>query len=144
MKWKIEYQASRGFIWVFCESRFSAAGCNAMQDDLHAQPFWQPGSNVLLDYRQAGFDGVSSGELEQVGRYHSAIRDRWGDGRMALLMNAGRDFGLARQYELLNESQVSSKIMVFDNQAAAFQWLDCKEIVHIYRPANPANGIFSS
>ncbi len=127
MKWTIKHQSSPDLFIVDCEGEFTAVDCNSMQDELLSQNDWLPGTGILLDYRDANFAGVRLSELERVGLYHSQLSPRWGPSRMALLMKPGRDFGLARQYELLHESAVSTAMMVFLTTEEAIDWLTQKD-----------------
>lgn len=79
--------------------------------------------NVLIDYREVIFSGLTLDDLRELGKFHESQNEEIGNGRMVLLMKSPRDFGYARQYEMLNESRVSSKMRVFLEEDKAIEWL---------------------
>lgn len=123
MDWKIEHEPSLDFVWVVCEGDFSAEDCGEAKKDFTTRGFWRPGMNVLFDFRATKFNNLNPGELRRAADFHSCLNEEIGNGKMALLMNSVRDFGLARQYELIAEPNVFSQIKVFGDETEAVRWL---------------------
>jgi hypothetical protein len=123
MNWNIKPDASSSFFRIACSERFAVRDCRAMLQDLISRSDWRPGASVLVDYRQTDFTDVNSDQLREMSEFQSNLNDRLGDGRTAVLVKPGRDFGLARQYEMLAESNASTKLMVLFEESEAVRWL---------------------
>ena len=123
MKWTFLFDLPRNFVIVAFEGPYSVTMADSMRDELVSHPKWQPGLRILVDHRKTDFTGVTTENLRIVGERHSAYNSYFDGTRMAFLMKAGRDFGLARQFALMNESYMCAKIMTFDDEQEAIYWL---------------------
>lgn len=94
-----------------------------IKNDFLAQPFWVPGNHVLYDYRETDFNNINLEQLRQMAAFHEANSVGIGGGRMAFLMGSPRDFGFARQYEMITEGKVLSEVRVFQEETQALEWL---------------------
>ena len=122
MKWTIERDRADDFFRVVCSRKFSDSDCRRMLDELAFAEGWQPGANILIDYRETDFTGIQVTDLQIVLNYHKELAPVLGNGKLALLMGSVRDLELARQYESLNEKVVHAKIMVFSDERTAIDW----------------------
>lgn len=123
MHWSIDYDQTSGFIRVTCEGDFTVDDCISLKKDYLARDFWRPGMDILIDYRKTKFNNVGLESIRRIGDFHISQKDLIGGGKQALLMRTARDFGLARQYELITEADVPTKIMVFQDESEALGWL---------------------
>ena len=119
----IEYRSFENYVRVTHCGEYTVRDCNASKTAYLSLPFWKPGMNLLVDYRQATFGFISLEELRQGIDFHAAHKELIGDGRMAFLMGSTRDFGIARQYELATEALVYSKMMAFLDEKKAVEWV---------------------
>jgi hypothetical protein len=94
-----------------------------MKDDFLSREFWKPGMNVLIDYRETIFSNLTLDVLRLIGANHEAKNELIGNGRMAFVMKSPRDFGFARQYEMITEGKVLSQVCVFLDVDKAIAWL---------------------
>lgn len=131
MIWAITFIEPENYIRVSTQGDFTLEDCKKIKEDFIAREFWSPGKNILYDYRETNFDSpLTLNALRKLGEFHESKNAEIGDGRMAFLMKSPRDFGLARQYEMLTEGRVLSKICVFMHEDKALEWLTSETIIH--------------
>jgi hypothetical protein len=123
MNWSIEYSASQNLVKIEVEGVFAAKECLQMIENMLEREFWRPGLGLLVDYRKTNFSGLRLSELRVIAAFHGARNERIGGGKLAFLMGKMRDFGLARQFELVTEAMILSEVMVFLDEREALDWL---------------------
>ena len=123
MDWKVEYEPSANFVRATCVGDFTVEDCIGVKKDFLSREFWRPGMNILIDYRETRFNNLGLDDLRRAGDFHIFKSEEIGPGKLAFLMNSVRDYGLARQYELITEEKVNSKMMVFSDEREALEWL---------------------
>lgn len=123
MVWNITLIEPAHYIKVTTLGDFAIEDCIKMKEDFLSREYWEPGMNILLDYREAVFFNMSLDSIRLIGDFHESKNDQIGGGRMALLMRSPRDFGFARQYEMVTEGRVLSQIFVFLDEDKALEWI---------------------
>jgi len=124
LKWSFSSIEGQNFVRVSSQGDFSIEDCVKIKEELLTKDFWKAGLNILYDYRRTTFESsLTLDALRELGNFHESKNELIGDGRMAFLMKSPRDFGLARQYEMVTEGRVLSQIRVFLNEDKAIEWL---------------------
>jgi hypothetical protein len=123
MEWTIERVPGEAYLVVRTRGEFSIQDHLRMTEDILAQPFWVPGTDVLFDHREVEFGDIGFAEMTAARSAHAAHDAEIGSGKSAMLMGSQRDFGLGRQFELLTEEFVAAKLRVFLDEAEARVWL---------------------
>ncbi len=123
MIWTIELNETASFVKVIAQGDFTIENCFEIKQDFISRDFWYPGMNILIDYRQTTFTNLSLDHLRQIGEFHKTVNEQIGNGRMAFLMKSPRDFGFARQYEMISDGKVLSEVCVFLDENKALEWL---------------------
>lgn len=83
--------------------------------------------NLLYDYRETDFSTITLEAMRAIVTFHELNSEAIGDGRMAFLMGTPRDFGFARQYEMVSEGRVKSRVRVFLDEEKAKKWVETGE-----------------
>lgn len=123
LNWTIELIEPAHFVKVTAEGNFTLEDCLGMKEDFLSRDYWEPGMNVLIDYRQTAFVNIKLDALRAAGIFHEENNEQIGNGKMAFLMKSPHDFGLARQYEMITEGEVLSHVHVFLKEENALKWL---------------------
>lgn len=123
MNWTTTLIEPAHYVRVATQGSFAVEDCFRMKEDFLSREYWKPGMNVLIDYRETSFSNITLDVLRLVGAYHESKNELIGSGRMAFLMRSPRDFGFARQYEMITEGKVSSLVCVFLDEDKALAWL---------------------
>ena len=123
LNWTISLIAPERYLKVTAHGDFVMEDCIRMKEDFIARDFWKPGMNVLIDYRETAFPNLNLDILREIGKFHESKNEEIGGGRMAFLMKSPRDFGFARQYEMITEDKVLSEVCVFLEEGKALRWL---------------------
>jgi hypothetical protein len=123
MNWSVKYVRDKHYVQIVLEGNFTAEGLIQMMEDVVAREFWQPGMNVLTDFRKVEFDADSLAAIRQVSDKRLEKERQIGSGKSALLMNSLADYGRGRQYQLQIESKASADLHVFTDEKEALDWL---------------------
>jgi hypothetical protein len=123
MKWSAEYIPDKHYVCIVAEGDFTVEGQLQMMEDVAARDYWQPGMNILCDFRKLEFNPDSLPVIREVSVNRLKKDAQIGNGKSALLMNSLADYGRGRQYQLLVESKVSAHHRVFTDEKAALDWL---------------------
>lgn len=123
LNWTIDLIEPIYFVRVSAQGDFAVEDCFKMKEDFLLQDYWKPGMNILIDYRKTVFSNINLDILRKIGGFHESKNKQIGNGRMAFLMKSPRDFGFARQYEMITEGRVLSNVRVFLDEDECLQWL---------------------
>ena len=123
MKWSATYIQDKRYVEIVIEGKFTAEGLIQMMDDVITREYWQPGMNVLSDFRKVKFDADSLAAIRKASEGRLKKEKQIGSGKSALLMNSLADYGRGRQYQLLTESKISARLRVFTDEKEAIDWL---------------------
>jgi len=123
LNWTISLIEPAHYVRVSTQGDFAMEDCIRMKKEYLALDYWKPGMNILIDYRQATFSNLTLDILRMIGEFHESKNEEIGGGRMAFLMGTPRDFGFARQYEMITEGKVLSEVCVFLEEEKALRWL---------------------
>lgn len=123
MKWTVEYKEKGRYVRVVTGGVFNVDDHGKMTEDILSREFWTPGMNVLFDHRKLDFGDTGFEAMREASQTHVKNDARIGDGRSAILMKSVSDFGLARQFEMLTDEQISADLHVFLDEKQALRWL---------------------
>jgi hypothetical protein len=121
---KIKIELDKKQFQVKTNGEGTADGINAFLTDIISHPKWTPGMDILLDHRKLNIDNLKIKNIDKVSDYFVKISKQLGDGRIALVMNRDVDFGIARAWELVTESNTDMHIHVFRSLEKAEAWLN--------------------
>jgi len=91
--------------------------------NLYQDPDFDKSLNALWDLRGADVSAFSADHVRQIA---DLVAKEWGRNekfRTALVVSEDFSYGMARMYELLLDSKMSSQIKIFRNITAAREWL---------------------
>ena len=123
MNWTVELIESLNFVKITIWGDFNVEDSLKIIKDFISRDFWEPGMKTMFDCRRIIFYNLALGVLREIGEFYALQNERIGDGKMALLMGSPRDFGIARQFEMLTEGKILSQVHVFLNETEAVSWL---------------------
>jgi hypothetical protein len=123
MNWTIEYDENGHFVRVVIAGKFKPESIATMADELFAQSFWHPNMNVLFDHNKLDFGVTEVDTWRDLSDLHVKNNNRFGTGKVAFLMKSLPDFARGRQYELLAQKKVNSKLRIFIDENEALNWV---------------------
>lgn len=124
MDWELELNQDKTTFNIKAAGTFVTDDCIAIKLGFLAHPEWRPGINLFYDYRDTDFSTITLEALRGIVAFHESNSELIGDGRMAFLMGTPRDFGFARQYEMVSEGRVQSRVRVFLDEEKARNWIE--------------------
>ena len=123
MKHTLSVNEDGSLFTIRTEGDGDVKGIIAFLKDIISHPKWKPGQFVLLDHRALKIDNISRGGIEEVFVFFKSIANELGNGKIALVMKRDIDFGIARAWEIVTESDVGISIYVFRQLDKAIDWL---------------------
>lgn len=124
MDWEIELDEASRYARITTHGTFGNSDYLRLVDEVLSHPNWRPGLPALFDHRDLTMSGVTYDVMRRAGETHLANDDRIGDGKAAILMASAADFGSARQFENLVESQAQARLKVFLDVGQAEAWVE--------------------
>lgn len=123
MEWKIEREGDGKVLRVTTTGSFQLRQQERMFEDLAGHPAFSPGFPVLFDNRALDMKGSNDDTMRQsveiVQRFMRAHRVE----RLAGLVDAGVNFGVGRQFQILAEMAGGSGFCLFKDEELARRWL---------------------
>ena len=123
MEHGIEVEPDGGSFIVTTSGRGSAEGILAFLEAIVSHPSWQPGNHILLDHRKLDIADITVEGIEHVSHHFQKMGPQLGSGKIALVMKADIDFGIARAWELTTDGHVDMQIGVYRSMDEARMWL---------------------
>lgn len=123
MSWTVEYVKDKRFVKVVIRGIYNLEDHMRMLKDVAAHESWKPGMNLLIDDRKLDFQSTSLEELREAGRRRVELDPLIGGGKTAVLVDSLADFARVRQFQLITNGKVSTKIDIFKKEAEALTWL---------------------
>jgi hypothetical protein len=92
-------------------------------DEVLKDDRWRSGMNVIVDYRLAELNDLTSSDAHALADTVKGLKDKVGTGRVAHVVSRTVDFGMVRMWENLIEDQVSFDFRVFYSMDDALRWI---------------------
>lgn len=92
-------------------------------NDLTLHPDFDTGIQCYFDFTEMNAERISSYDLRTVSRFVSGIKNKFDNGKWALVFNDDLGFGLARMWQAFTENNVNFQIQIFKDKEDAFKWL---------------------
>jgi hypothetical protein len=90
---------------------------------IYALPDYRADANVLWDLREAELEGFSKGAVHYLANFVGKNWVKQETTRAALVVARDVDYGLARMYEQLLQTQNVGQVMIFRDVDEAMDWL---------------------
>lgn len=123
MNWTIKLNETQSFLTVTIKGTFNADDHFRMIEEIISKPFWKPGMNVLFDSRELNHLESDFYIMQEASINMAKFDAQIGSGKAAILMRGTDNFKKGQQFEMLTEAKVSAEIGVFQDEAAAVEWL---------------------
>jgi len=83
---------------------------------------WQPGFDMLCDYREIEDFDVSTQDIDEISEWQTSIDKMIGNGKCAVVASRDSVFGMSRMWEMISVNR-SQHICVFRELHDAVSWL---------------------
>jgi hypothetical protein len=83
---------------------------------------WEPGFNILCDYREIEDFNVSTKDIDEINEWQTSIDVLIGNGKCAVVASKDSVFGMSRMWEMISAER-SQSICVFRELEDAETWL---------------------
>ena len=123
MKWKVSLDEKGGFVRAKQWDEFSLDDQADFLIAIFAGDYWQPGLNVLFDYRDLDVSNLSEGDLAAVRVMFQSARKRLESSKMALLCNSDELFEVGKHFGEMLAEKMDTRLVVFRDENAAIAWL---------------------
>jgi hypothetical protein len=88
-----------------------------------SDPDWEPGYNVLVDFRSTHTFDLSMPDIEELAALHESLESIIGDGKLAVVASTDVVYGISRMWETVTESHTLLTTNVFRDLREAEDWL---------------------
>ncbi len=137
MEHTITFDLDKCLVNIQTKGDGDARGIITFFKDIVAHPQWKPGLKILLDHRKLKIDTLKMDGIQSISTFFKQIGPKFGDGKLALVMQRDIDFGLARTWEILTADDVDIAIAVFRSIDEASRWLERNTSDSVVWPASP-------
>lgn len=122
MNWTIKWLDSAEYFRVSLSGTFSlaevkAAGEEIAESDLHG------GDSILVNDTKMDMGDIKGSDVKAMSNMMGQLNEKVGLGKVAVVGSSDLQFGLARQFQILSESQSTAEIRAFRYEASAIEWL---------------------
>ena len=123
MDWKISHNEDTGYFVVTTAGNYDSGDHQQMVAEILSHDGWQPDTNTLFDSRELTFNGSEFADIFAASSTHRANDQQIGTGKTAMVVVRPSDLGVMRQFQLISEDVVSSKLKIFEDVDLAIEWL---------------------
>ena len=123
MDWNIGYVTDAQYFVVTTAGNYDSRDHQMMIAEILSHDAWQPNANTLFDSRELSFVGSELADIFAASATHQANDQQIGTGRTAMVVVRPSDLGVMRQFQLISEDVVSSKLQIFEDVDLAIDWL---------------------
>lgn len=123
MKYTIEFEVELNTLVIRGMGDVTREGILDFHKDYLSDHRWNPGMNVILEFRQLSFSRFRPADIGFIRDLVIGSKKEIGAGKMAIVISADNDFGLARMWEMSTELFVEFSISVFRELEEAWEWI---------------------
>ena len=87
---------------------------------------WQPGFDMLCDYREIEDFDVSTRDIDEISEWQTSIDKMIGNGKCAVVASRDSVFGMSRMWEMISAER-SQHICIFRELDTAESWLGIRD-----------------
>lgn len=118
----IEIDTDKKLIHITASKNVDAFELKEILAEIINHEEWQPGFNILCDYREIEKFNVNFKDIVDLTDWQISVDARLGNGRCAIVASRDLVYGMSRMWEILSAER-SLKIGVFRNMDDAVSWL---------------------
>ncbi len=124
MKYSIFFKTDHEYFVFKTSGKFSVEDHSRLLRELVSHTEWRKGMNLIADHSDAGFEGVSVDDIEEVCQSVIVADEKYGAGRCAVIIPP-EGFSIAEIYKFRTELSLSMKIKIFQASEYddALSWL---------------------
>jgi hypothetical protein len=123
MIWTFKFQPAQNLLEILYEGESSVEDSIRAKQEYLSSPLWQPGMNILVDFRQTHIKSTALDELRKTAKFNEERQNDYGHGRIAYLVKSKHDYGIVRQMISLMEIYTLNEVQPFMCEQAAREWL---------------------
>lgn len=123
MKWSIEYINKGNYFKVVNEGIYETSDSIKIYREIFSHKLWRPNSSILIDNRRVDFRNVNYLTMSQASSNLANNSHQIGSGRIAYLTGSQLEYGVSRQFQILAQDKVSTKIEIFKYEDEALKWI---------------------
>lgn len=123
MKYNIDFSSEFNAAVITGSGEVTREGIQAFHKDYLSHELWEPGMNVIIDFRRLSFKKFKPNDIQFIKDLVVGSKEEIGGGKMAILISTDNEFGLARMWEMKTDSFVAFRIHVFKEKEEALEWI---------------------
>src|SRR5689334_20584783 len=127
MKWTIEYVRNGDFFKVVNEGIYEPGESVELYQSIFSNERWTPGASILFDNRLIDYRNVNYEVMSQSSSNLANNEAQIGNSKIGYLVDSSLGYGISRQFQLLAEGKISTKIEVFKEEEKAVGWITRKQ-----------------
>lgn len=121
---KITYNQDHDLIVVLVRGPVTGPGLTALFQKVVDDPARGPRTGILLDATDARGDAIAASDIWALANLVKNHAEKVGIGGVAVVVARQVDYGLARMWQLMTESETSLRAGVFRQRQEALEWFD--------------------
>lgn len=123
MRYQIEFSAQQPWAVVRTEGPASFEGFHEIVRALIEHPEWHDRRSLLLDHSALEVAGLSADDIKATAALLNDVRERVGQGRVAIVLPGSLRFGLGRMFQQRLAPEIQDNYRLFGTCAEADAWL---------------------
>jgi len=122
MQYTTDFAPKEKLVTLTTHEHLTAKGLIEMLTNLIGASHWAPGMDLLIDHRDSSVENFSLNELNQVSRWVISHKDRFGQGRCAIVAPKGQMTKIS-MWIFLTKPDIDTDLQMFQSATAAREWL---------------------
>lgn len=122
MKWTLDFRDD-GILEIKAFGKFSNMDLIFMAEQIVTNPGWQPGMDVVADFRFVSSYGIRLSDLFLSCNIHKQFENMAGKGRIAVILSDRTSMLLSHAYKIIAFMCMKIRLRSFNDYEAAFKWL---------------------
>ena len=112
-----------GVLELICRGEFSNASFFTLFEQVISDYRWEPGTHVLVDFRNVDFDSMQFDDVIASVRLHTHFNDKIGNSKIAAIHSSENGLRLGKIYAEMSTLSVNSRIKTFLSYDDAVAWI---------------------
>jgi hypothetical protein len=139
MQYEIAFEETGALVMLSTRGNLTVSDFSNLLQKVLGDTRWQPGIQMIADFRKASTRRLSIDDLEQVSIWMATQRERWGGGRCAIV-TPENEWTKISMWVFLTNGNVDMEFNVLESLRSARDWISGENAPKRILTYGPASG----